>query len=166
MFFSMTFYTDKKGRGIWTVSPFFRTLMVCIVFLVCAAAFLPGRSFADGINPAALFMHIFFAFFSLLGAAYRDCCIFDPHTKTLTRKAGFAFFVKKYTAAFEEIGAVRLSAVMQGERTVELQCSLCTKDGSLLFDIEHCKKNRQAILTTRAENVCAIIGCPLQRIRT
>ena len=77
MFFSMIFYTDKKDRGVWTVNPLFRALML-IIFLLSAAIFLfPPQSESGGGAAISFIIPAFFVLTSFLGTLYRDCCIFD-----------------------------------------------------------------------------------------
>ena len=161
MFFSMIFYTDKKGRGIWTISPLFRALMLAVFLLSSAAFFFPSQSETGG-AAASFIIPAFFALISLLGTLYRDCCIFEPGTRTLILKTGLIFLSKRRLIPFEGIGSVRIITVYQGKKPIEFQCGLYSKEDRLLADIEHVKKNAQTALEQRAKKAARFIGCPLE----
>ncbi|MGI5173116.1 hypothetical protein H0R92_05895 [Treponema sp. OMZ 840] len=160
----MIFYTDKKGRGIWTINPVFRMSMICIFVLTGAAAYIFPRTGEGSALPAAVVMQTVCVFLPLIGSVYRDCLIVEVQTKTLTYKTGFAFFVKKRMLSFEEIAAVCLVSVMQGKKSIETQCILRLKNGGPPLDIEHVKKNGRNALMSKAEKTAALIGCPVEHI--
>ena len=165
MFFSMIFYTDKKDRGVWTVNPLFRALML-IIFLLSSAAFLfPSQSESRGGAAISFIIPAFFVLTSFLGTLYRDCCIFEPDSRTLILKTGLIFLSKCRLIPFDDIGSVRFITVCQGKNPIEFQCALYSKEDRLLADIEHVKKNAQTALEQRAKKAAALIGCPLEYIK-
>lgn len=165
MFFSMIFYTDKKDRGVWTVNPLFRALMFIIFLLSAAALFVPASTTTDNTAAISFIIPAFFVLTSFLGTLYRDCCIFEPDSRTLILKTGLIFLSKCRLIPFDDIGSVRFITVCQGKNSIEFQCALYSKEDRLLADIEHVKKNAQTALEQRAKKAAELIGCPLEYIK-
>lgn len=165
MFFSMIFYTDKKGRGIWTINPVFRFLMLAVFLLSCAALLFPSESGTGGTAAISFIIPAFFALISLLGLLYRDCCIFEPDTRTLICKTGLIFLFKRRLIPFDGIGSVRFTTVYQGKNPLEFQCALYSKEDSMLADIEHVKKSGRRALELKGQKAAALIGCPFEQVK-
>ena len=161
MFFSMIFYTDKNGRGIWTISPIFRFVMLGIFLLSSTTLLFPAQDEAEK-GVISLIIPAFFALTSVSGILYRDCCIFDAQTRILSYTTGLIFLSKRRIIPFHDIGSVRFITVLQGKKPIEFQCALYSKEEHLLADIEHVKKNAQTALEQRAKKAAALIGCPLE----
>ena len=157
MFFSTVFYIDSKRRGIWTINPVFRIVMF-VILAVTAASFL---LFSDEEAPLP-FLQYLFAAAAAAGFLYRYCCIFDTEAKRVTHKIGFAFFVKKRTWSFDEIGSVYVAHLYHGKKLFEIQCGLRSKNGELLADIEHVKKREKDAIERRAQQAASLIGCPVE----
>ena len=157
MFFSTIFYIDSKRRGIWTINPVFRIVMFVILAVTAASLLL----FSDEEAPLP-FLQYLFAAAAAAGFLYRDCCIFDTETKRVTHKIGFAFFVKKRTWRFDEIGSVYVAHLYRGKKLFEIQCGLRSKNGELLADIEHVKKREKDAVERRAQQAASLIGCPVE----
>lgn len=157
MFFSTVFYIDSKRRGIWTINPVFRIVMFVILAVTAASLLL----FSDEEAPLP-FLQYLFAAAAAAGFLYRDCCIFDTEAKRVTHKIGFAFFVKKRTWSFDEIGSFYLARLYRGKKLFEIQCGLRSKNGELLADIEHVKKREKDAIERRATQAASLIGCPVE----
>jgi len=157
MFFSTVFYIDSKRRGIWTINPVFRIVMFVILAVTAASLLL----FSDKDAPLPFLQYLFAAAASA-GFLYRDCCIFDTEAKRVTHKIGFAFFVKKRTWSFDEIGSVYVAHLYHGKKLFEIQCGLRSKNGELLADIEHVKKREKDAIERRAIQAASLIGCPVE----
>ena len=157
MFFSTVFYIDSKRRGIWTINPVFRIVMFVILAVTAASLLL----FSDEEAPLP-FLQYLFAAAAAAGFLYRDCCLFDTKTKRVTHKIGFAFFVKKRSWSFDEIGSLRLAHLYRGKKLFEIQCGLRSKSGELLADIEHVKKREKDAIERRAQQAASLIGCPVE----
>ena len=157
MFFSTIFYIDSKRRGIWTINPVFRLVMFVILAVTAASLLLFSAEEAP-----LPFLQYLFAAAAAAGFLYRDCCIFDTKTKRVTHKIGFAFFVKKRSWSFDEIGSLRLAHLYRGKKLFEIQCGLRSKSGELLADIEHVKKREKDVLERRAQQAASLIGCPVE----
>ena len=157
MFFSTIFYIDSKRRGIWTINPVFRVVMFVILAVTAASLLLFSAEEAP-----LPFLQYLFAAAAAAGFLYRDCCIFDTKTKRVTHKIGFAFFVKKRSWSFDEIGSLRLAHLYRGKKLFEIQCGLRSKSGELLADIEHVKKREKDVLERRAQQAASLIGCPVE----
>lgn len=157
MFFSTVFYIDSKRRGIWTINPVFRLVMFVILAVTAASLLLFSAEEAP-----LPFLQYLFAAAAAAGFLYRDCCLFDTKTKRVTHKIGFAFFVKKRSWSFDEIGSLRLAHLYRGKKLFEIQCGLRSKSGELLADIEHVKKREKDVLERRAQQAASLIGCPVE----
>lgn len=157
MFFSTIFYIDSKRRGIWTINPVFRIVMFVILAVTAASLLL----FSDEEAPLPFLQYLFTAA-AAAGFLYRDCCIFDTKTKRVRHKIGFAFFVKKRTWRFDEIGSVYVAHLYRGKKLFEIQCGLRSKSGELLADIEHVKKREKDAVERRAQQAASLIGCPVE----
>ncbi len=157
MFFSTVFYIDSKRRGIWTINPVFRIVMFVILAVTAASLLL----FSDEEAPLP-FLQYFFAAAAAAGLLYRDCCIFDTKAKRVTHKIGFAFFVKKRSWRFDEIGSVSVAHLYRGKKLFEIQCGLRSKNGELLADIEHVKRRERDAVERRATQAASLIGCPVE----
>jgi len=157
MFFSTIFYIDSKRRGIWTINPVFR-IVIFVILAVTAASLL---LFSDEDAPLP-FLQYFFAAAASAGLLYRDCCIFDTKVKRVMHKIGFAFFVKKRSWSFDEIGSVYVAHLYRGKKLFEIQCGLRSKSGELLADIEHAQKREKDAVERRAQQAASLIGCPVE----
>ena len=157
MFFSTVFYIDSKRRGIWTINPVFRVVMFVILAVTAASLLLFSAEEAP-----LPFLQYLFAAAAAAGFLYRDCCIFDTKTKRVTHKIGFAFFVKKRSWSFDEIGSLRLAHLYRGKKLFEIQCGLRSKSGELLADIEHAQKREKDEVERRAQQAASLIGCPVE----
>ncbi len=157
MFFSTVFYIDSKRRGIWTINPVFRIVMFVILAVTAASLLL----FSDEEAPLP-FLQYLFAAAAAAGFLYRDCCIFDTKAKRVTHKIGFAFFVKKRTWSFDEIGSFYFAHLYRGKKLFEIQCGLRSKNGELLADIEHVKRREKDAIERRAQQAASLIGCPVE----
>lgn len=157
MFFSTVFYIDSKRRGVWTINPAFRIVMF-VIFAVTAASFLLPP---DEGAPLP-FLRYFFAAAAAAGLLYRDCCVFDTQAKRITQKIGFAFFVKKRSWTFDEVGSLYVVHLYRGKKLFEIQCGLRSKSGELLADIEHVQKREKDALERRAKQAASLIGCPVE----
>ncbi|WP_428770471.1 hypothetical protein V1L52_01185 [Treponema sp. HNW] len=162
MFFSMIFYTDKKGRGIWTISPLFRAFMLAVFLLSAAALFFPAESETGSTAALSFIIPAFFLLLSLLGLLYRDCCIFEPDARMLIFKTGLIFLSKRRLIPFDAVDSVRVITVYRGKKPLEFQCVLYSKEDCMLADIEHVKKNAQEALEKRAKKAAYFIGCKLE----
>ena len=154
MFFSTVFYIDSKRRGIWTINPVFRIVMFVILAVTAASLLL----FSDEEAPLP-FLQYLFAAAAAAGFLYRDCCIFDTEAKRVMHKIGFAFFVKKRSWSFDEIGSVSVAHLYRGKKLFEIQCGLRSKNGELLADIEHVKRREKDAVERRATQAASLIGC-------
>ena len=157
MFFSTVFYIDSKRRGIWTINPVFRIVMFVILAVTAASLLLFSAEEAP-----LPFLQYLFAAAAAAGFLYRDCCLFDTKTKRVTHKIGFAFFVKKRSWSFDEIGSLRLAHLYRGKKLFEIQCGLRSKNGKLLADIEHVKRRERDAVERRATQAASLIGCPVE----
>lgn len=157
MFFSTVFYIDSKRRGIWTINPVFRIVMFVILAVTAASLLL----FSDEEAPLP-FLQYFFTASAASGLLYRDCCIFDTKAKRVMHKIGFAFFVKKRSWRFDEIGSVSVAHLYRGKKLFEIQCGLRSKNGKLLADIEHVKRRERDAVERRATQAASLIGCPVE----
>ena len=135
----------------------FRLVMFVILAVTAASLLL----FSDEEAPLP-FLQYLFAAAAAAGFLYRDCCIFDTKTKRVTHKIGFAFFVKKRTWRFDEIGSVYVAHLYRGKKLFEIQCGLRSKNGELLADIEHVKKREKDAVERRAQQAASLIGCPVE----
>ena len=157
MFFSTVFYIDSNRRGIWTINPVFRIVMFVILAVTAASLLL----FSDEEAPLP-FLQYFFTAAAAAGLLYRDCCIFDTEAKRVMHKIGFAFFVKKRSWSFDEIGSVSVAHLYRGKKLFEIQCGLRSKNGELLADIEDVKKREKDAVERRATQAASLIGCPVE----
>ena len=160
----MICYKDKKGHLIWTINPAIRLAAAFIAVLVVPFSF----GFFDGfsgktLSPAALCVGAAVFLLCLSACIYRDCFIFDDTEKKLVHKNGFACFYKKKEIPFADIGCVRLFLLQRAGVPFALRCSLCSRDASILCDMDFVKKSKQHALERKAQKTAQYLHCPLER---
>ena len=160
----MICYKNKKGHLIWTINPAIRLAAAFIAVLVVPFSFGFFDNFSGKtLSPAALCVGAAVFLLCLSACIYRDCFIFDDTEKKLVHKTGFACFYKKKEIPFADIGCVRLFLLQRAGVPFALRCSLCSRDASVLCDMDFVKKSKQHALERKAQKTARYLHCPLER---
>ncbi len=169
MTLNLSFHTDKKGRGIWTVSVLVRFLLAFIFAVITA-------SFALALTEGFFFaLQIIIFLMSFSACCYEERWIIDPGTRMCTFRIGLLFLAKKpYRIPFSDISSVQLLSVYgRSGKVRQVSCRLKmseARDSDTGYPedfivLETVSGKNTARLEEKAGETARLIGTELEKIQ-
>lgn len=162
MGYSLTFYKDKTGSGILTLSIFQRIVTV-FAFLVVTGAFV-----YNAVNGHSLWINGFFLVLTFLACFYRESWYFSTKDQSITFSFGVACFIKKNIIPIENVNGIKLVKILQktgskkGEKILTTQLIITAAEKDAVLDSV---KGRKTInLENTAKEIAEILGLELENI--
>ena len=162
MGYSLTFFKDKTGSGILTISKLQR-IITLLVFLLLAGVFV-----YNVINHNSLLINSFFLILIFLACFYREYWYFSTKDQSITFAFGIAYWIKKVEIPIENINAIKFVKILkkQGktktEKVVSAQLILTATEKDAVIDSIVGKKI--STLEKTAIEIAQILGVELEYI--
>ena len=162
MGYSLTFYKDKTGSGVLTLSITQRIITI-LCFLAVGSAFV-----FNAINHYSLWLNGFFLVLTFLGCFYRESWYFSTKDRSITFSFGIAFWVKKNIIPIENVNGIKLVKILQKtgkgkeEKIVTTQLILTAAEKDAVIDSVKGKNTKK--VETAAKEIAQILGLELEYI--
>lgn len=162
MGYSLTFYKDKLGSGILTLSKTQRAITF-FAFAVVTGAFI-----YNALNHHSLWLNGFFLLLTFLACFYRESWYFSKKDQSITFTFGIAFWVKKSIIPIDNINGIKLVKILQkvgktkGEKIVTTQLIITAAEKDAVIDSVKGKRTKKIEEIGKA--IAEILGLELENI--
>lgn len=162
MGYSLTFYKDKTGSGILTISNLQRGISL-FCFLVVGGAFV-----FNAVNHHSLWLNGLFLALTFLACFYRESWYFSTKDQSITFLYGVAFWVKKTEIPIENVNNIKLVKILdrgknkKGEKFITAQLVLAASEKDAVIDSVKGKNANK--LETEGKEIAQILGLELEII--
>lgn len=162
MGYSLTFYKDKTGSGVLTLSITQRIITI-LCFLAVGSAFV-----FNAINHHSLWLNGFFLVLTILGCFYRESWYFSTKDQSITFSFGIALWIKKNIIPIENVNGIKLVKILQKtgkgkeEKIVTTQLILTAAEKDAVIDSVKGKNTKK--VEKAAKEIVQILGLELEYI--
>ena len=162
MGYSLTFYKDKTGSGILTLSKMQRGITV-FAFLLVTGAFI-----FNAMNHHSLWINGFFVALTFLALFYRESWYFSKIDQSITFSFGIALWIKKTIIPIENVNTIKLVKILQktgngkNEKIITTQLIISAAEKDAVIDSVKGRKTKN--LEETAKEIADILGLELERI--
>ena len=162
MGYSLTFYYNKNGDGILTLS-LVQRLITIFAFLVISGAFA-----YNVINHNSLWINGFFLILTILACFYREFWCFSAKDQSITFAYGIAFWLKKTKIPIDNVDSIKLITIKQRatkskkEKIIAHQLVLTAAKKDAIMDSG--KEKHFSKLEETGKKIAQILGIELEQI--
>ena len=162
MGYSLTFYKDKTGSGVLTLSNFQRFVTI-FAFLVVSGAFV-----YNAINQHSLWLNGFFLLLTFVACFYKETWYFSKKDQSVTFSFGVACWIKKNIIPIENVNGIKMVKILKktgnakGEKIVTTQLILTAGEKDAVIDSVKGRKTKN--LENAAKEIAQILGLELEII--
>lgn len=154
---TLSFHTNKKGQGIFTIPVLWRIIFSLVLFILLVIFFQIFITQKEVSIFTALLIIV-----SILAVLYREVWIFDSENQTVSFLSGFGTFVRKTIFNSEQIDNLILISVYRIGKLYEGQFILQTGDKQVI--IETAKKSKVEQLEKISVKAAMLVGINLEKI--
>ena len=162
MGYSLTFFKDKTGSGVLTISKLQR-IITLLAFLLIAGVFV-----YNVINHNSLLINAFFLVLTFLACFYREFWYFSTKDQSITFAFGLAYWIKKVVIPIENLDTIKFVKILEKkgkkktEKIVSAQLILTATEKDAVIDSVIGKKIET--LEKSALEIAKILGVELEYI--